>query len=207
MNRKIVGILVIMLLITTTILPVAGIVKVDKNQKLVKNIVADNISPNEIIGMFDPIKTVKEPVNTMKTTAESGIRGAKSLYVLSDHNADPTPIQAYDIQGSSLIYQTTYNIPETFSVGITMDEDAEILFITYEGTNIIRMVNARTMKDIGSTIAPGANNLAGIVVDHDNDKVYTVNRQTNQLFVYSWDSINKILILDPGSPHFLSPPP
>ena len=50
---------------------------------------------------------------------------AKSLYVISDINANPIPIQAYDIQGSPtyLAYQYTSTIPDRNggAVGLTID--------------------------------------------------------------------------------------
>ena len=128
----------------------------------------------------------------------TGAAAAKSLYVIADINADPTPIQAYDIQGGALVYQATHNVPDHGwgAVGLAIDTGSEFLFVTYESSNTIQLVNAKTMADEGTTTAPGASNLAGIVVDHDNNLVYTVDRGTNSLYIYDWDAVLKTLTLD-----------
>ncbi len=125
---------------------------------------------------------------------------AKSVYVIADINSSPTPIQAYDIQPAPifLVYQATHNVPQHGwgAVGLAIDTDSEFLFTTYEQSNTIEIIDARTMTSAGNVSAPGASNLAGIVVDQDNDLVYTVDRNTNKLYIYIWDSVAKTLNLD-----------
>ena len=133
---------------------------------------------------------------------------AKSLYVIASINSNPTPVRSYDIQTAPtyLVFQTTNNIP-TYAggaVGLAIDTDSKFLFATYEGSNVIQLVDAVTMTGAGSTTAPGASNLAGIVVDQGKKKVYTVDRDTNHLYVYSWDSTAKTLTLDGGTYKSLS---
>lgn len=129
-----------------------------------------------------------------------GALGAKSLYVIANINATPTPINAYDIQGDSLVYQATHNVPchAWGAVGLAIDTDSEFLFVTYEESNIIELVNASTMTSAGNTTAPGADNLAGVVVDQDQQLVYTVDRYTNHLYVYEWNATDTTLTLVPG---------
>jgi len=126
---------------------------------------------------------------------------AKSLYVIDNINASPTPISAYDIQGTSLVYQTTHNVPSYAggAVGLGIDTDSEFLFVTYEFTNKIELINAKTMQSEGTATAPNASDLAGIVVDQGKSKVYTMDRDTNHLYVYTWDAANKTLTLDGGA--------
>ena len=126
---------------------------------------------------------------------------AKSVYVIDDINKSPTPISAYDITGATLVYQATHDVPEHGwgAVGLAIDTDAEYLFVTYERSDIIQLINAKTMKSEGSTKAPSASNLAGIVVDQGRKKVYTVDRLTDHLYVYSWNAATKTLTLDGGA--------
>jgi len=127
-----------------------------------------------------------------------GAASAKSLYVVADINADPTPIQAYDIQGNTVVYQATHNVTNWAggAVGLTIDTDSATLFATYEFTNVIQLLDATTFADLGTTTAPSAGNLAGIVVDQDKGLVYTVDRSTDDLYVYIWDAVAKTLTLD-----------
>ena len=81
-------------------------------------------------------------------------------------------------------------------MGLTIDTDSAMLFVTYEDSKIIELIDATTMANAGSTIAPKASNLAGVVVDQDKQKVYTMDRGTNHLYVYSWDASAKTLTLD-----------
>jgi uncharacterized repeat protein (TIGR01451 family) len=134
----------------------------------------------------------------------SGTVLAKSLYVIADINAYPDiPIEAYDIQAAPtyLAYQTTSYIPDRAggAVGITIDTDTAYLFVTFEYSNELDLVDGTTMTTVGSVTAPGATNLAGIVVDQEKSKVYTVDRNTNHLYVYDWDSAAKTLTLEGDS--------
>jgi uncharacterized repeat protein (TIGR01451 family) len=77
------------------------------------------------------------------------------------------------------------------------------LFITYEFTNVIQIVNATTLTEPGTTTAIGASNLAGIVFDENNGLLYTVDWSTNRLYVYAWDPATLTLTLQFGGPKVL----
>jgi len=127
----------------------------------------------------------------------------KSLYVISNmHGVD---ISAWELQGSPnyMVHQTTTTgLPDQGggAVGLAIDGDSGILFVTYEFSNTIQLLNARTMEDEGTTTASGAGDLAGIVYDGNKDKVYSVDRGTNDLYVYDWDASTKTLTADPNNP-------
>lgn len=128
---------------------------------------------------------------------------AKSLYIVTDINASPTPIRTYDIQGAPnyLVFQATQGVPAFAggAVGLALDSASKKLFVTYENSNIIQLLNAQNFANLGTTTAPGASNLAGIVVDQSKSKVYTVDRETNRLYVYSWAPATNTLTLDGGT--------
>lgn len=131
-----------------------------------------------------------------------GNAGAKSLYVIANINAPGNiPIQAYDITGTTLSYQWVDTIPDRNggAVGMAIDSDAEILFVTFEFSGTLDIVDARTMTRLGQVVAPGAGNLAGIVYDHEKKKMYCVDRGTPHLYVYDWDSVAQTLTLEGGA--------
>lgn len=122
-----------------------------------------------------------------------GSAAAKSLYVNADLNAN-SPIKAYDIQGSTLVYQQTSNTTGYGGAGLAIDTDSETLFVTFEGSGALKVVDAKTLVVPATYVtAPGASNLAGIVMDQDNQMLYAIDRGTSHLYVYSWDAINKTL--------------
>ncbi len=123
---------------------------------------------------------------------------AKSVFAVINHTGDL--IGAYDIVDDEITFQIDHVVPTASNkvIDITSDPGSEFLFITYEGENSIYLVNAKTMTNVGPIEAPGADDLAGIVFDNDRQKVYTVDRTTNYLFVYSWDADSKTLTLDGG---------
>ena len=126
-----------------------------------------------------------------------------SLYVIADLNVSgPIPLQVYAIGAGNPSYQWTGNVTDRDggAVGIAIDSVSKTLFITYEFSGTLDMVNAQTMAWIGQVTAPAATNLAGIVVDEGQQKVYTVDRGTNHLYVYLWNSVAKTLTLV-GSTH------
>ncbi|MEW6706562.1 MAG: hypothetical protein AB1430_17070, partial [Pseudomonadota bacterium] len=128
---------------------------------------------------------------------------AKSLYLIANINASPTPIRTYDIQSapSYLAFQAAQTIPARAggAVGLAIDTENRKLFTTYEGSNVIQLVDATNFANLGTTTAPGAYDLAGVVIDQAKRKLYTVDRGTNHLYVYSWDSATNTLTLDGGS--------
>ena len=123
----------------------------------------------------------------------------KSLYVIADIDVYPTPIWSYDIQPADtyLVFQASYNISGEGmgAVGLGIDDATPALFVTYEGFNVIELINATTMQSMGNTTAPGASNLAGIAYDRGAKKVYTVDRNTNKLYVYNWNPATTTLSL------------
>ncbi len=143
----------------------------------------------------------------------TGTASAKSLYAIASINQSPSPINAYNINADgTLAPPVTHLVPARAlgAVGISayIDRDAlgvptgeGTLFITYESSNEIQLVDAATMTgDPGDTVsAPGASNLAGIVYDRTKEKVYTVDRNTNHLYVYTYDPVMVTLTLDEGT--------
>ena len=69
---------------------------------------------------------------------------ARSVYVITDW---ASTVKAYDIQGDQIVEQATVENLEDHggAVGLALDPDSATMFVTYEGSNIIEMVNAKTM--------------------------------------------------------------
>lgn len=135
------------------------------------------------------------------TVTETAV--AKSLYVIADINRRPTPVQAYDIGADgTLAFQTQHDIPRHMvgAVGITIDSDSGYLFVTYEASDVIQLIDATTMEALGTTVAPDAKELAGIVYDHEKRLLYCVNRGTDLLYVYDWEPKTATLTHVPDSP-------
>jgi uncharacterized repeat protein (TIGR01451 family) len=120
---------------------------------------------------------------------------SKSIYVIADLNTRPTPIMAYGIEGTSVVYQATYSAPyySGGAVGMAMDSDNAILFIVYEFSTVIQLVDAQTMQPAGTTTISDLGRAAGVVYDHDNQRLYAVNRGTGTLYVFSWDPVSQTL--------------
>ncbi|UCE46691.1 MAG: hypothetical protein JSW47_13860, partial [Phycisphaerales bacterium] len=143
-------------------------------------------------------------------TAGAETAKAKSLYMIADHVGDPTdatqPIHAYDIGGDgTLTFQAEHRIPHRMlgAVGLAMDSDSGYLFVTYEASQNIQVVDGTTMTDAGVVSAQDSDDLAGIVYDHSKGLLYCVDRGRENLYVYEWDP--KIITLTPlpGSPFTL----
>jgi len=130
---------------------------------------------------------------------------AKSLYVITEivPMNGPTPISAYDIGASGLLtYQAKYTVTYegAGAVGLAIDSDSQSLFVTYEDTNKIRVIDATTMQQRAVTLAQDANNLAGIVYDHDKKLLYCIDRGTSNLYCYRWNADQSVLNIVSGSP-------
>jgi len=131
-----------------------------------------------------------------------GVAQAKSVYVITDRDST---VRAYDIQDDQIEHQTNAkNLADngTGAVGLALNPDSETLFVTYEGSNIIEMVNAKTMiSEQNPVTVPGtiANGLSGIAFDQTNQKLYVMKRQDNKLYVYLWNPAAKTLNLEGGA--------
>ena len=133
---------------------------------------------------------------------------ARSLYVIAEitNSAEPLPVLAYDIGlDGSLTFQARQTIPFRAggAVGMAIDWESGYIFVTYEFSDTLEILDARTMVDVGNASAPGAENLAGIVYDETKDLLYTVDRGTDKLYVYTWDASTGRLHLFPGAPFTL----
>ncbi len=134
-----------------------------------------------------------------------GIGGqAKSVYLIANIDADPTPLRTYDLQSAPLYlqFQAEQLIPNLASgaVGLAVDSKNKKLFITYENGNRIQILDAETFRDLGYAVASGAVDLAGIVVDQGRSRVYAAERGTNRLHIYDWNSSANQLTAVAGSP-------
>lgn len=136
-----------------------------------------------------------------------GSVSAKSLYLLADTNDSTTPIQAYDIQGNNLVFQFESPASGGFGgVGLAIDSDNAILFVTHEASGIFQILDATNMSSLGTVTAPGASDLAGVAFDSGNSRLYVVDRGTTDLYVYDYDGAVSPPTLTPvaGSPFDLT---
>ncbi len=133
---------------------------------------------------------------------------AKSLYVIDAINSSPTPISAYNINtDATLTHQSTSTVPYYAGGAVGLSAFIEVdafgdptgegtLFVTYEFSNLIQLIDAKTMTPIVPAITvSGASNMAGIVYDSKNDLLYAVDRYTNNLYVYTYDFSTTTLTL------------
>ncbi len=123
----------------------------------------------------------------------------QSIYVIANINAtNYLPIQAYSIQGDSIVFQAEYGVAiyGEGAVGLCIDPESGFIFITYESSNKIQLIDATSMTGQGIAIAPSAVDLAGVAYDTTCNHLYTMDRETNKLYSYFWDAANKELTLD-----------
>ncbi len=143
----------------------------------------------------------------LAVTAQSA--AAKSLYVIADiySSGGKNPVRAYDIgPDGKLTFQTesAVTMRGLGPVGLALDAKSQRLFITFEDANVITLVDATTMREVGAATAEGAKNLAGIVYDQSRELLYCMDRNTPTLYVYRWDTTGQKIVQAPGSPFPLS---
>jgi len=136
------------------------------------------------------------------------VASARSLYVIGSitNFGNPLPIMAYDIApDGSLAFQSRQSIPfrDGGAVGIAVDWQSEYLFVTFEYSGTISLLDARTLAEVGQAHAPNAEDLAGIVYDQSKERLYCVDRDTDKLFAYQWNPTTGKLSLDVGAPFTL----
>jgi len=121
------------------------------------------------------------------TAAVPGIVEAKSLFLAAEHHQ--SLFDAWNVNpNGSVTYQATYGLTyATDPAGIAIDNDSETLFITSEFSPGVEIVDPVTLTYLG--VSSGPSDLAGIDVDDVNDIVYSVQRMTDDLYVFQWDPV------------------
>lgn len=123
--------------------------------------------------------------------------GQETVYVCADIGS--TPIHSYGVSGTTLITPPVIqNVPYVGGgpVGLAIDEANGILFVCYEFSNTINMLDAVTMLPLGSTNAPGAVDLSGLTFDPVLSKLYSTDRETNKFYSFSWNPTTYVLTND-----------
>ncbi|KPK44156.1 MAG: hypothetical protein AMJ65_03805 [Phycisphaerae bacterium SG8_4] len=163
-----------------------------------KNKNAKSTSAVNVLWMFVTAMLLAVATNTAK---------AKSLYVIADIYGSAAggkePVHAYDIGVDGMLtFQAQHDIPSTMlgAVGMAIDSDSGYLFITYEASGEIQLVDGTTMTGVGRAEAADATDLAGIVYDHSKKLLYCVDRNKDKLYVYDWDAKTTSLDRVTGSP-------
>jgi len=123
---------------------------------------------------------------TLAVLAKTG--AAKSVYLCSEHHQ--SQFDAWNVNpNGTVIKQATYSLQyATDPAGIAIDEDSQTIFITSEFSGGVEMVDPVTLTYLG--VSSGPSDLAGIAVDDPADIVYTVERWSDDLYIYKWDPIN-----------------
>jgi len=130
--------------------------------------------------------------------ALGGTATAKSVYLVSDHEA--SQFDAWNINPDGTVTkQATYTLQHaTDPAGIGIDDDSETIFISSEFSSGLELVNPVTLSYMG--VSTGPDNLAGVAVDAEDNIVYSVLRDANDLYVYDWDPTGLALTLRAGYP-------
>jgi hypothetical protein len=124
---------------------------------------------------------------------------AKSVFAITKHTDNI--IGAYEIIGNQIEYQTQHAAPDppgsARAVDVEVESESGYIFVTYEFSEVIALVNAKTMTNEGTIDAPGASNLAGLAIEQRDNlvRLFTVDRGSNHLYVYHWDAEEKELTL------------
>jgi uncharacterized repeat protein (TIGR01451 family) len=130
---------------------------------------------------------------------------AKSLYVIAeslDLNQQ-VPVLACDIApDGTLTLQARQTIPQhgAGGEGLALDPGSQRLFVTYNSSNVIELLDAVTLQSVGTVTAPGTNSLAGIAYDYDKDLLYCAARGSSKLYIYQWKPAFDELVPLPDSP-------
>ncbi len=100
----------------------------------------------------------------------------KSVFIISKHlyePNDPSKAEAFSIDGDEIQKQTEMNASITCAVGLALDPDSATLFVDFDGSSKLDLINAKTMTGIDTITAP--HELAGLVFDQSKQKLYKIS--------------------------------
>jgi len=127
-----------------------------------------------------------------------GTAAAKAIFVCSEHHN--RQFDAWNINPDGTInklgtYGLTYaSDPAGIAIDTVDPHTGTIIFITSEfssGIEIVEVPPVGTPTSLGCSSGPS--NLSGIDIDDVDNIVYTLRRQTNDLYIYSWDPVAETL--------------
>jgi DNA-binding beta-propeller fold protein YncE len=121
-------------------------------------------------------------------------RAGKSLFSVDSHHGPIT--RAYSIEGTTLTDPVTISekLYGNGPTGVAVSEELDLMFMCYEGDDIVTVFRCRTLLKVAD-VDTNVSNLAGIATDDDKDKIYIIKRNTNDLYVYTWNETTKDLDL------------
>ncbi len=122
----------------------------------------------------------------------------KSVFIISKH-LSPSKVQAYSIDGNEITLQADIDIgsynPPKGAVANAVWPEKELMFITYEYSDMIVWSSTKRMEKVGE-YDTNKYSLAGIVVDTEKELIYTIRRGLEDLYVYSFDDVNNTLVFE-----------
>ncbi len=119
---------------------------------------------------------------------------ARSVYVIGNRYVVPNfPLLSFDIQPSALNYQEQLTIPNHGfgAYEITADEENKIIFVTFKNDATVELVDGKLLTSAGYTSLDGITNPTGTVFSQNQKYLVLLQQNTNQLYVYAWDNIDK----------------
>ena len=144
----------------------------------------------------------------------------KSLFCITDHglrgltgvdakiSAFSLPLDANDLAKVMTLDSEQYPTGYYFGPVAIVADDTKYLFVNHEdisdGIEGIQLIHATTMTDMGIIDLDGHYNFAGIIFDSAHSRIFTITRNTDQLYVFDWDADALTLTEDESSPFTLS---
>ena len=127
----------------------------------------------------------------------SSIVFGKSVYVISRHS-DST-VQAYDTVEDKIVFQEQFDqFPNNGygAIDLAINEIDDILFASYDGANVIEIIDAKTMDQLDSETIPGGtfNEMAGIEYCHEYNWLLAAERYQTNIRVFNYDSADQTFI-------------
>jgi uncharacterized repeat protein (TIGR01451 family) len=119
------------------------------------------------------------------------VSGATESIYVADHR---TNVFAFDVVGDTLVYRQTLTSLTNDGIDLAMDVKSKTLFRSAEFTSTIDLINAQSMTRIKTQTFSGPA-LTGIVYDDKNNRLLGTERNTNHLYIFSWDAENQTLTL------------
>ena len=119
----------------------------------------------------------------------------KAVYLIGNLNGVLNfPFNAYSVAGDDLFHVETWQIQshDLGPVGLAIDEASEHVFISFEGSNEIEVVDAKKATPLGSIFLYGTSDLAGMVVHQGRGHLYVVDRGENDIFVFDTTTFTSV---------------
>jgi hypothetical protein len=133
----------------------------------------------------------------ISTAANADVLKRDTVYVIPSMEGTSTsfPISAYKVENDgNLTHVKTVDVNTTrwSAVGLAVCTKNKRIFVSHEGFGTIEVLDGETFERLPDLVVEGTSNIAGMVFSEDRGRLYVVDRDQTDIFVYRVNALGNV---------------